>query len=273
MDKDTRKDWRKRLLVKKGENGQLEVEPSGRKWNATAEAVGRTLFGLGYRYLKDSVELPGRPHFYVRKWNAAIFVCHCQYLPGYEHDCWKPHEKTEDALGTVEENTRLLELLTGAIERLGVRVEVIFGCQVPAKLEGFHEQRAALGSRLTSFLEGEHSYGGRDPLAWLKRKGDPATYGLSDPAPQKFLLPAITGHGFHVGRFGEDHAEIMSSLPVKHWNGASVLKFGYADNSGAFLNARTALVYARRHKLLPDWACEGVHDLRIDWYMRYVIKT
>ncbi|MDC7685034.1 hypothetical protein PQU92_17250 [Asticcacaulis sp. BYS171W] len=205
----------------------------------------------GFRYTRNDASLPGRPHFYLPKFRAVVFVCNCDSAYGFEHDCYALREKSEGHLAAEEENTRLLDLVTVAVEKLGVRVEVVFRCQL--------DDADGLAASLKAFLEGGETYSGRDPLSWYHRQGDLSKFGLEGALRERFLVPVvisdptwISKRQIFIGRLGGDHAQIVGTISKLGLNRVGELKFGFTDRSGAFLNKVVALKYAIRHSLVPE---------------------
>lgn len=92
--------------------------------------------GLGRRYLKNRIDLPGKPDVVFPRGKVALFVHGCFW---HSHDCPKGQKKPmnnaqfwrEKRLKTVERDVRQQKQL----EQLGYSVHVIWECETASKTE------------------------------------------------------------------------------------------------------------------------------------------
>lgn len=262
-NKDIRKDWRRRLSVRRNEHGAYVVGPSQRH-EKFIDGIGSVLYGAGYRYTRNGDAFPGKPHFYLKKHNAVLFACDCKVTDyGIEHDCSFLTNKSAGTLAAIEEDTKLLDLVVSAVEKLGPRVDVVFKCQTL--------DRDMLRRKLVAFVEGGATYSQRDRMAWFRRQGALSEFGIREGGPKRFLIPAIVLdwgrrdlQRLFLGRIGGSHAEPFSSIPIGIVEGCNTIDIGFIDHSGAFLARDAAAVYGRRHGLLEQRLVSEFSELRAD---------
>lgn len=113
----------------------------------------KLLWHKGFRYRMNYKNLPGSPDIYLSKYKAAIFIngCfwhmhkNCKYstIPKNNHDFWK--EKLEGNIKRDKQNYRKLE-------DMGIRVIVVWGCEIKKMIKDKSIEEKTVGSILCRIM-------------------------------------------------------------------------------------------------------------------------
>lgn len=113
----------------------------------------KLLWHKGFRYRMNYKNLPGSPDIYLSKYKAAIFIngCfwhmhkNCKYstIPKNNHDFWK--EKLEGNIKRDKRNYRKLE-------DMGIRVIVVWGCEIKKMIKDKSIEEKTVGSILCRIM-------------------------------------------------------------------------------------------------------------------------
>lgn len=113
----------------------------------------KLLWHKGFRYRMNYKNLPGSPDIYLSKYKAAIFIngCfwhmhkNCKYstIPKNNHDFWK--EKLEGNIKRDKQNYRKLE-------DMGIRVIVVWGCEIKKMIKDKSIEKKTVGSILCRIM-------------------------------------------------------------------------------------------------------------------------
>ena len=113
----------------------------------------KLLWHKGFRYRMNYKKLPGSPDIYLSKYKTAIFIngCfwhmhkNCKYssVPKNNHDFWK--EKLEGNIKRDKRNYRKLE-------DMGMRVIVVWGCEIKKMIKDKSIEEKAVGSILCRIM-------------------------------------------------------------------------------------------------------------------------
>ena len=118
--------------------------------------IRKLLFGQGYRYRKNSKQIPGHPDIWMRKYNTAIFVngcfwhrhqgCKYSYMPKSRTEYWK--NKFDNNTKRDHENRKLL------FDK-GIKCLVLWECSINNKRENPSEK---LLKEIIDFLHSNDLY-------------------------------------------------------------------------------------------------------------------
>ena len=113
----------------------------------------KLLWHKGFRYRMNYKNLPGSPDIYLSKYKAAIFIngCfwhmhkNCKYstIPKNNHDFWK--EKLEENIKRDKRNYRKLE-------DMGIRVIIVWGCEIKKMIKDKSIEEKTVGSILCRIM-------------------------------------------------------------------------------------------------------------------------
>jgi len=93
--------------------------------------VRKQLYSMGFRYRKNYGKLPGRPDVFLLKHNVAIFINGC-FWHGHRNCKYAVTPKTNRSFweGKISMNRKRDEMNMEELEKLGVRVIVLWECEL-----------------------------------------------------------------------------------------------------------------------------------------------
>lgn len=116
--------------------------------------VRKLLHSMGYRFRVNKKELPGKPDIWLRKYNTAIFVHGCFW---HRHEgckyAYTPKSNVNFWTNKFKNNIQRDKVNIEQLEALGIRVLIIWECEVFSKSDPDHE---LLKAKLMNFLNPKH---------------------------------------------------------------------------------------------------------------------
>lgn len=88
----------------------------------------KALFALGYRYRKNSTELPGKPDLVFRKYRAVVFIHGCFW---HMHECYRfkwPKDRHEFWRQKLETNAKRDSRQKSDLIKAGWRIATVWEC-------------------------------------------------------------------------------------------------------------------------------------------------